>query len=60
MNHNLITYVIVFFVLLMIIKIYRESSSFQLKCSISNVDGKSYCVRETNQIQLVARYMLGQ
>mgnify|MGYP001309950867 CR=1 FL=1 len=54
MNHNLITYVIVFFVLLMIIKIYRESSTFQLKCIISNVDGKSYCVRETNKIQLVA------
>tara|TARA_B100000963_G_scaffold360371_1_gene391022 strand:+ start:52665 stop:53207 length:543 start_codon:yes stop_codon:yes gene_type:complete len=38
----------------MIIKIYRESSTFQLKCIISNVDGKSYCVRETNKIQLVA------
>ena len=54
MNHNLITYVIIFFVLLMIIKIYRESSTFQLKCIITNVDGKSYCVRETNKIQLVA------
>lgn len=54
MNHNLLTYTIVFFVLLMIIKIYRESATFQLKCIISNVDGKSYCVRETNKIQLVA------
>ena len=54
MNHNLITYIIVFFVLVMIFKIYRESSTFQLKCIISNVDGKSYCVRETNKIQLVA------
>ena len=54
MNHNLITYVIIFFVLVMIIKIYKESSTFQLKCIISNVDGKSYCVRERNKLQLVA------
>ena len=54
MDHNLITYVIIFFVLVMIIKIYRESETFQLKCILSNVDGKSYCVRERNKIQLVA------
>jgi hypothetical protein len=27
---------------------------FQLKCIISNVDGKSYCVRERAKLQLVA------
>ena len=54
MNHNLLTYVIIFFVLVMIIKIYRESETFQLKCILSNVDGKSYCVRERNKLQLVA------
>ena len=54
MNHSLFTYVIIFFVLVMIIKIYRESETFQLKCIISNVDGKSYCVRERNKLQLVA------
>lgn len=54
MNHDLLTYVVIFFVLVMVIKIYRESATFQLKCIISNVDGKSYCVRERNKIQLVA------
>ena len=54
MNHDLLTYVVIFFVLVMIIKIYRESETFQLKCIISNVDGKSYCVRERNKLQLVA------
>lgn len=54
MNHDLLTYIVIFFVLVMIIKIYRESETFQLKCIISNVDGKSYCVRERNKLQLVA------
>ena len=54
MNHNLITYVIIFFVLVMVIKIYKESETFQLKCILSNVDGKSYCVRERDKLQLVA------
>lgn len=54
MNHDLLTYVVIFFVLVMVIKIYRESETFQLKCILSNVDGKSYCVRERNKLQLVA------
>ena len=42
------------FVIIMVFKIYRESDVFQLKCIVSNVDGKSYCVRETAKLQLVA------
>ena len=53
MNTNIITYVMVFIVI-MIFKIYRESDLFQLKCIISNVDSKSYCVRERPKLQLVA------
>ena len=54
MKANIITYVMIFFIVIMIFKIYRESDLFQLKCIISNVDGKSYCVRERPKLQLVA------
>ena len=42
MKSDLITYVMIVFVIIMVFKIYRESDVFQLKCIISNVDGKSY------------------
>jgi predicted metal-dependent hydrolase len=54
MSRNIFTYILIAFVLLIILKIYRESDMFQLKCIISNVDGKSYCVRERAKLQLVA------
>ena len=33
---------------------YKDSDLFQLKCVISDVDGKRYCVRERNKLQLAA------
>ena len=42
---------IVFIVLL---KIYEESDYLQLKCIISDVDGKTYCVRERAKLELAA------
>ena len=33
---------------------YRESDMFQLKCIISDVDGKQYCVRERAKLELAA------
>ena len=51
---NVFGYIIMGFVLLMCLKIYQESETFNLKCIVSNVDGNNYCVRERNKIQLVA------
>lgn len=51
---NVFGYIIMGFVLLMSLKIYQESETFNLKCIVSNVDGNKYCVRERNKIQLVA------
>ena len=42
------------FVLLMCLKIYQESDTFNLRCIVSTVDGNKYCVRERSKIQLVA------
>ncbi len=51
---NLFIYVIVGFILIICLKIYLESDVFNLKCIISDVDGKRYCVREREKLQLAA------
>ena len=45
---------VIIFVVGISIKIYLESDAFNFKCIISNVDGNTYCVRETAKLQLVA------
>jgi hypothetical protein len=54
LDQNIFGYVLIAFIIVIILKIYRESDVFQLKCIISDVDGKSYCVRETSKLTLVA------
>ena len=54
---NLFGYVLIAFIILITIKIYRESDMFQLKCIISDVDGKQYCVRERAKLQLAANLL---
>jgi len=41
-------------ILIVAIKIYLESDYFNLKCIISDVDGKKYCVRERAKLELAA------
>ena len=50
MNLNLFGYVIIGFILIICLKIYSETDSFNLKCVISNVDGETYCVRERAKV----------
>jgi hypothetical protein len=54
MNENLIGYVVIFFVFFIIIKMYTESDTFNLKCIVSTVDGNKYCVRERKNMQKAA------
>tara|TARA_B100000795_G_scaffold240226_1_gene202281 strand:- start:155 stop:751 length:597 start_codon:yes stop_codon:yes gene_type:complete len=51
---NIFGYILIAFVIIIAINIYRESDLFQLKCIISDVDGKQYCVRERAKLQLAA------
>ena len=51
---NLIFYALIFLMIYVCLKIYKESDSFQLKCIVSDVDGNKYCVRETAKLELVA------
>lgn len=53
-NINILGYVLISVILLLCIKIYLESDTFNLRCIISEVDGNKYCVRERSKITLAA------
>ena len=44
MKFSIIEIIMIILILILAIKIYSESDYFNLKCIISNVDGKEYCV----------------
>ena len=54
LNINALGYILLIFVIGVMLKIYFESDTFNLKCIISEVDGNKYCVRERDKLQLVA------
>jgi hypothetical protein len=55
MNRSeIIFYVLIALVSYICLKIYQESDAFQLKCIVSDVDGKKYCVRERAQLEQAA------
>ena len=53
-RQDILTYLIIGFVLYICIKMYTESDTFNLRCVISDVDGNEYCVREQSKIKLAA------
>lgn len=50
---SLMGYILMAFTIGVILKIYFESDAFNLKCIVSDVDGKKYCVRERGKMTLV-------
>jgi hypothetical protein len=50
---SLIGYILIAFTVGVILKIYFESDAFNLKCIISDIDSKKYCVRERSKMSLV-------
>ena len=53
-REDILGYILIIFIVGVILKIYFDSDTFNLKCIVSEVDGNKYCVRERNKIQLVA------
>ena len=47
---NMFGFVIILFVILVGLRIYYESDVFNLRCIVSTVDGKEYCVRERKNV----------
>lgn len=54
MKINIIGYALIALLFYICLKIYQESDAFNLKCIISDVDGKKYCVRERSKLTLAA------
>ena len=51
---NCLGYVLIFFIVISMIKIYFDSDLLHLKCIVSSVDGNKYCVRERAKLELAA------
>ncbi len=54
MEINVVGFIMVGMILIVCIKMYLESDYWNLKCIISDVDGKKYCVRERRKLELAA------
>ena len=54
MKINVCGYILIILVFIIALKIYKESDTWQLRCIISGVDGKKYCVRERAKLELAA------
>ena len=56
-KQSILLYIIIGFVIIIGLKIYSESDAYNLKCIISDVDGKRYCVRERMTMELAANLL---
>tara|TARA_B100000902_G_C27285017_1_gene903932 strand:- start:914 stop:1504 length:591 start_codon:yes stop_codon:yes gene_type:complete len=54
MEINIVGYALIILLFVVAIRIYNESEYIHLKCVISDVDGKRYCVRERQKLELAA------
>ena len=54
MEINGIGFIMIGMILIVCIKLYLDSDYWNLKCIISDVDGKKYCVRERRKLELAA------
>ena len=54
MNNKIIGCVLIGVIILICIRAYKESDYMNLKCIISHVDGKTYCVRDRSKLNQAA------
>ena len=54
---NILGYLFIILIIILCLRIYYESDSFQLKCIISGVDGNRYCVRDRNKVKPAANLL---
>jgi hypothetical protein len=52
--NNILNAILIVFILIIAIKIYTNSDSFNLRCIISTVNGNKYCVRDRSKLTLAA------
>lgn len=54
MNNTILNLVLTGFIIIVALKIYLNSDSFNLRCIISDVNGNKYCVRDRAKLELAA------
>ena len=54
MKINILGYALITLILIVVLRIYKDSDTWNLKCIISNKDGNRYCVRERLKLELAA------
>ena len=54
MKINILGYILIILIIIIIFRIYHESDYLNLKCIISDIDSKTYCVRERTKLNLAA------
>ena len=54
MNDSILNGILIIFIVIVAIKIYMDSDSFNLRCIISDVNGNKYCVRDRSKLELAA------
>ena len=54
LNNTLLHIILIIFIIIIAVKLYLDSDSFNLRCIISDVNGNTYCVRDRNKIELAA------
>ena len=53
-NKNIFNFILIIFIIIIAIKLYLTSDTFNLRCIISDVNGNTYCVRDRNKLELAA------
>lgn len=49
-NESVVFYVFVGFIIVICLKVYFESDTYNLKCIIATADGNRYCVRNREKL----------
>ena len=56
-DENILTYIFIIFIVVISIKLFLDSDTFNLRCIISSVDGNRYCVRDREDLNLAADHL---
>jgi len=56
-KHGIFFYIFITFILLLCLRIYYDSDTFNLKCIIASKDGNRYCVRERAKLDVAANLL---
>jgi len=53
-SNNILNLLLIIFIIIIAIKLYLSSDSFNLRCIISDINGNTYCVRDRAKLNLAA------